>query len=77
MRPSSPDPEERAAEARYLTATLRGLRALHANVVADERRLAAEIEQAEEALRAIGENRGAVPTREYLSKVVARLLPLG
>lgn len=56
MRPSSPDPEERAAEARYLTATLRGLRALHANVVAEERRLAAEIERAEEALRAIGES---------------------
>jgi hypothetical protein len=38
------------------------LRAFHANVVAEERRLAAEIERAEEALRAIGENRGDVLT---------------
>jgi cell division septum initiation protein DivIVA len=54
--------EERAAEARYLTATLDSLRALHANAVAEERRLAAEIERAEEALRAIGENRGDLLT---------------
>ena len=54
--------EERAAEARYLTATLDSLRALHANAVAEERRLAAEIERTEAALRAIGENRGGVLT---------------
>jgi succinylglutamate desuccinylase len=56
------DPKALAAEARYLTATLGSLLALHAHAVAEERRLAAEIERAEEALRAIGENQGDVLT---------------